>query len=323
MKLFSKVTILTLAIASTMMSFAQKNQNDEFQALSSTNFKEMGGSTYEFRSEVNEVGNVHIYMTETYKSGKVAKERLFIPDHNAFPTHFVEARDRSLGTPLADLKILGTKTQSTDTRIVFLDNSVYFVWYWKSKDSFKLQRVMKAQTSSSGGKKKGGGLKALKAAMAESKKTDEEKLAPLNEYLTAAFAKQDEVKATWEADNKAYIDKKAEHTKIMDEYVNKVNSDYWNSEEGQRKLAEMRQPDIILKNDLGVDVWLCYGSGVSTKLKPGETEDFTCTGGSVYKGTQRANNSLQADYNSSTDKLKFERNGTRCGETINISSVLP
>jgi hypothetical protein len=98
-----------------------------------------------------------------------------------------------------------------------------------------------------------------------------------------------------------------------------VNAAYWNSPEGQRKLAEMRQPDVILVNDTGADLLLCHGSGAYTRLKPGEKKAFTCTGGKVYRGTPRPNNNVQFD---ATDNLLLDLNGKNCGTTVNASSVI-
>jgi len=321
MKFISKTTLLMMTLIASGVFYGQKNQTEQYNALAGATFKEMGGSTYAFRSEKNQAGNVHIFMTETYKSGNVADEKLFVPDNEAFPATFVSARDRSLGTPLAELKVIGTNTQSTDKRLVFVEDELYIIWYWNSKSSFKIQRVLKAKKAKSedGGKKKGGGLKAFKAAMAASKQTDEEQMAPLKEYLNLAIAKQEELTPAWEKENKGIVDQKAKNKKSMDEYVNKVNSDYWNSEEGQRKLKEMRQPDVIIRNDTGGDLWLCYGQGASSKLEPGDTKSFSCTGGSVYRGTPV--NSSQAEYSSGDKMMSFD--GSKCGVTVNASSIMP
>lgn len=97
------------------------------------------------------------------------------------------------------------------------------------------------------------------------------------------------------------------------------NAAYWNSPEGQRKLAEMRQPDVVLINDTRGSLYLCHGSGAYTELKPGEKKSFSCLGGKVYRGTPRPNNNSQYD---ATDNLLLDLNGSNCGRIVNASSVV-
>ncbi len=282
MKLFSKVTLLASALIFSGVVFGQKSQNEQFSSLSSTTFKVMGGSTYEFRSETDEVGNLRIYMTETYKSGNKSDEKMFVADHGAFPTSFVSANMRSDNSPLEDLKVVGKKTSSTSDRLIFVDNKMYQVWYWKDKDSYKLKRVVAAQEISDNGKKKGGGLKAMKAAMAESKKTDEEKKAPLQAYLNEATKKQEELIPTWEAENKEYLEKVATNEKRWEEYVQKVNSDYWNSPEGQATLKKWREDEgkasnFTIKNETGNRLYVINEMGTVSWVAAGGTSDFFCS----------------------------------------------
>lgn len=95
------------------------------------------------------------------------------------------------------------------------------------------------------------------------------------------------------------------------------NADYWNSEAGQKKLAQMRQPRITLTNDTGTDFCLYHGQGVSTVLKPGEKKDFGCKDGKVYLGEKVPNSTNLKQ----TNKLLLDLNGTNCGAIINASTL--
>jgi hypothetical protein len=59
-----------------------------------------------------------------------------------------------------------------------------------------------------------------------------------------------------------------------------VNRKYWSSDEGKRVKARLDkkagQAKVTLVNDLGIDVLLCHGQGVSTRLKPGKKREFEC-----------------------------------------------
>lgn len=103
-------------------------------------------------------------------------------------------------------------------------------------------------------------------------------------------------------------------TNIM---IRQGNADYWNSEAGQKKLAQMRQPRIMLTNDTGADFCLCHGQGVSTVLKPGEKKEFGCRDGKVYLGEKVPNSTNLKQ----TNKLLLDLNGTNCGAKINASTL--
>ena len=97
------------------------------------------------------------------------------------------------------------------------------------------------------------------------------------------------------------------------------NAAYWNSEEGQRVLAKSRQPEVTLVNDTQGSVYLCYGQGASYDLKPGQKKTFSCSGGKVYRGTLRPNNSTQYD---ATSNVLLDLSGNDCGRTVNASGVI-
>jgi len=136
-------------------------------------------------------------------------------------------------------------------------------------------------------------------------------------YLIEMIAVQEKATANFTDDEKRneMIIKQA---KIDEENgVKAKNAAYWNSEEGKKNLGEMNQAKVTLLNDTGSPIYLCYGQGASSTIKPGEKMEFSCTSGKVYKGTPRAN-STQHD---KTDKVVLSLDGKGCGNTVNASSV--
>lgn len=99
-------------------------------------------------------------------------------------------------------------------------------------------------------------------------------------------------------------------------YDNK-NAAYWNSPEGQAKLQQLRKPRVTLINDTQHEVLMCYGSGVSKVLKPGEKLDFSCDNGKIYRGKHRPN-SEQLD---STGEVLLDLDGNNCGREIKASTL--
>lgn len=96
-----------------------------------------------------------------------------------------------------------------------------------------------------------------------------------------------------------------------------ANAAYWNSPEGQAKLNQLRKPKVTLVNDTQSDVLMCYGQGVSTILKPGETKTFSCDNGKIFKGKRREN-SEQLD---STGEVLLNLDGNNCGVEIKASTL--
>lgn len=151
------------------------------------------------------------------------------------------------------------------------------------------------------------------AKMSDLRSADLKKM--VTDYLTAMKKVQDanpyNETAKAEADAMKFA---VDSTQLT--YTNK-NAAYWNSPEGQKKLNQLRKPNVVLYNDTQGEVLMCYGSGVSKVLKPGEKLEFTCDNGKIYKGKHRPN-SEQLD---STREVLLDLDGKNCGVTINASTL--
>lgn len=231
---------------------------------------------------------------------------MYIPDQDAFPATYVKGR--YMGS--ADMINKYHAIERTETeRIVFMDKWVYVLSKFQNKDSYVIEKVMVF-----------GEIKSVKEAFAAKKKMENAKHKEvLQAYLDSAFAKQAELLPAWTASHQDLIKEREEAIFKVREEIKGVNAAYWNSPEGQRKLAEMRQPDVVLVNDTGSDLLLCYGSGAYWRLKPGEKKSFTCVGGKVYRGTPRPNNQTQFD---ATKNVLLDLDGKNCGRVVNASTVI-
>ena len=156
-----------------------------------------------------------------------------------------------------------------------------------------------------------------KNALKEMKTRDH--VATIQTYLS-------EMKAIQEAATANFTDKEKDEIAIIAQAkidkkagIQAKNAAYWNSPEGQRVLAKSRQPEITLVNNTSDMLLLCYGQGVSSELRPGESKTFSCSGGKVYRGTRRSGNSSQFD---PTDNVLLMRDGSNCGAVVNASNVI-
>lgn len=195
---------------------------------------------------------------------------------------------------------------------VYIDGILYLLENVKDPKnitSFKMEKFYLLMKPAIGEHKSG------KVLIKEMKTRDH--MATIKSYLTEMISVQEKATANFTDEEKkeemiiiqAKIDK--------ENGVKAKNAAYWNSEEGQKKLGEMNQAKVTLLNDTGSSIYLCYGQGAYSTIKPGEKMEFSCTSGKVYKGTPRAN-SPQHDR---TDKVVLSLDGKGCGNTINASSV--
>jgi hypothetical protein len=156
-----------------------------------------------------------------------------------------------------------------------------------------------------------------KEAQKEMKTRDHE--AAIKQYLSDMKGVQDAATASFTDQIRDEIAMREQAKIDRANGIQAKNAAYWNSEEGQRKLAEMRKEDITLVNDTQSELYLCFGSGAYKALKPGESTTFSCNGGKVYRGTLRPNNNSQYDQ---TDNVLLDRDGNGCGRTVNASTVI-
>jgi|GEM_PF-2161675 len=235
----------------------------------------------------------------------------YYPDEEAFPATYVWGR---LNTE-ACMRGWDYIERNNEQRMVILDEWVYILEKWENKDNYRIQKCFKKGELS--------GFKLTKKAFGAAKEMENAKhKETLQKYLDEAFKKQAEVLPAWQANNKAKIDKRIAAKERYQFTIDSVNGKYWSSAEGKRVKASLDkkagEAKIILVNDLSVDLLLCHGQGVSTRLKPGEKREFNCSGDKVRKGKLRPNNTAQFD---STDVVLIESDGKGCGQTVKASSV--
>lgn len=197
---------------------------------------------------------------------------------------------------------------------VYIDGIMYALKGIKDPQnitSFKIDEIYVLMKAAQGEHTSG------KVALKEMKSRDHE--AVIKQYLADMKKTQENATANFseEVKNEIAI---IEQAKIDKEAgIQAKNAAYWNSEEGKRKLGEMRQEDVTLVNDTQGDLYLCYGSGAYKALKPGEKTTFSCLGGKVNRGTLRPNNNSQYD---KTDNVLLDLDGNNCGRTVNASTVI-
>ncbi len=236
----------------------------------------------------------------------------YYPDEEAFPATYVWGR---LNTE-ACMKGWDYLELRKANRMVILDEWVYILEKWESKDSYRIQKCFKKGELS--------GFKLTKKAFGATKEMEKANhKETLQKYLDEAFKKQSELLPAWQANNKAKIDKRIAAKERYQFTIDSVNGNYWNTAEGKRVKAQLDkkagQAKVTLINDMAIDVLLCHGSGVSTRLKPGEKKMFECQeAASVKKGKPRQNNNSQFD---ATDVIILNLDGKNCGRVVNASTV--
>lgn len=318
-----KLTLFTLMLAATSWAqVAVENQTEKAQKMgdgvytsyvitydrstSSYSFAGCCSDWYQFTFSDYSAGHKKFEMKMTTSSFGPS---MYIPDEDAYPVTFVKSRYMGDADMIEKYHAI---EQYTEERIVFLDEWVYVLTNWINKDNYEIEKVF-AFGEITGGK-------AVKEAFAAKKKMEKANhKETLQAYLDAAFAKQQELLPKWKEENQSLINEREEAKIKVRAEIDGVNSAYWNSEEGQRKLAEWRKEDVTLVNDTNSDLLLCYGSGAYKALKPGEKTTFSCNNGKVYRGTLRPNNNSQYDR---TDNILLDLNGNNCGNSVNASSVI-
>lgn len=248
---------------------------------------------------------------EIKEAEKTSTENYY-PDEEAFPATYVLGR---LNTE-ACMRGWNYIPRDKEKRLVVLDEWIYILEKWESKDNYRIQKCFKKGELS--------GFKHTKKAFGAAKEMENAKhKETLQKYLDEAFKKQMELLPAWQANNKAKMDKEQAKKDRYRFTIDSVNGKYWNSDEGKRVKARLDkkagQANVTLVNDLGIDVLLCHGQGVSTRLKPGEKREFACEEGTtVKKGKPRQNNNLQFD---ATDVVILNLDGKNCGRVVKASTV--
>ena len=244
------------------------------------------------------------------------KPIMFLPDNEAFPITYVEkvyegnkAMQNSIGyapriNPLTDIN-----------RVVFLDGMIYLITNWKSKDDYFLQAVLEYT------EKPMGKLKMMKEVISSPKKMAAlDPHTKLQNYLNAAYAKQQKVYNTWIQDpvNASVV----EGTKIKRELtlkaIQKKNDDYKKSDEYKRiqeinAMGERRdrENNVTVRNNTSKDAYIYYdGSSNADIVRANGKGTFNCKKSIFFSFTKGGSSSSSTLLNSS---------GNSCGSTVTIN----
>ncbi len=204
---------------------------------------------------------------------------------------------------------------------LYLNEILYGLKGVKSADNFNIEKIYISAAKKEPAKKMTmkEKLAALKAGVATPAIiTDRDHHTIIKEYLNAMLPIQKEATANFTATEKAEIAAIQQGDADHDAEVKNKNAAFWNSEQGQKKLADMNQAPTILKNDTGSAIWICHGSS-STKIPAGASEEFAYSiGGTVYLG--KAINGSQAKCEMSDAMFKVQ---DYSGKIVNASTVMP
>ncbi|WP_407556671.1 hypothetical protein [Winogradskyella sp. 4-2091] len=255
--------------------------------------------------------------------------RLFADD-TAFPVTYMQSNyegngklQKAVGYVVREGKSVG------DERFVFVDDYLFFLSDWKSKDDYSVRFILKfpeTTTKDSGEKtkkkKKGGFFKKLKQGLKEGSTGSEEKIKKLKAevlqpYLNKATAQQKSQYATWIKDPKNVKLKKhiADTRVLMDKAMKKYNDDIFNSPEHQRMLAFNKwyknNKVMTVHNKTGRRIWVgsSKNAHITTGIDNGHSRSISCSSDMYY---------YFIDENR-TPGTKFYTADTACGSSVTIN----
>ncbi len=155
----------------------------------------------------------------------------YFPDEEAFPVTYVKGRYEGNAEMIKEFNVV--ELTSSD-RLVFTEEWIYQLQKWKSKDDYVIKNLIKREELS--------GFKGVKASFSAAKKNEGNlRRDELQAYLDAAFKKQADVLPAWKEANKDLIEEREINVLRVEAAIKGKNDAYWQSEEGQRKLARMRK----------------------------------------------------------------------------------
>ncbi|GAB5565846.1 MAG: hypothetical protein Wins2KO_29090 [Winogradskyella sp.] len=257
----------------------------------------------------------------------------YFPDHIAFPVTYISSAyegnkklQEKVGYVVREGRSVG------DDRIVFIDNYLFMLQNWKSKDDYEIRWILMAPKAENGDnteenvkpkKKKKGFFKSLKDKVKKAKSgagsvsIEKMKAEVLQPYLDKATKKQQDFYQTWikKSENKKtkkYLDdKRALMTKAIKQY----NDDIFNSPEYQRMLAYQKWIDnninVTVYNKSDRTVWVGSSSSafITSKIEAGGSSTQTCTSDLYY---------YYSDTKGSKG-YKFYTANSACGSTATIN----
>lgn len=249
-----------------------------------------------------------------------------IPNHYTQPSAFLQAVKQKVEALSKEVMIPNYGGDFT----VVIDGLVYEVRSvikseFVDPSDFKITNVY-ALTGKKAGEKKKMSLKEKLKAAKEAVKSggvpesvrSRDHYKVVKDYLVAMETVQAQATQKFTAEIRNEVNAIDEAIMLYYKEVKDVNDEFWASEEGQWHLKQWSKKPIVLVNDTGVKLGICYGQGVSEWLAPGESKEFDC-GSSVSRGYAKGGTS-QLDCKE--ELISIGSSAPECGTTINASSVI-
>jgi hypothetical protein len=322
-----KKTLLTLLVMMTLIQvnlYGQENQTVKAEKFGEGNHMEYninynnGSYTYDGLEQTPWNLRFEDYL-ENHKTifTKRYGEQQYFPDRDVFPATYIKGR--FIGNP-EQIEKYQVVEYTYDERMVILDEWLYLLEDWEDKDNYTIERILRK------GELKG--LKITKEAFSANKRMeDANHPEKLQEYLDAAFAKQEELLPAWRDANADLIAQRQENERQIYAEFKGTNDAFWASPEGQAILKrweeEKGKPAKVtactILNDLPPESQNKYGNVrlafadfrvAASSLLRNQTMEVDCDNVKVYVGVE-----------GSTEKgrLLFETSEDMCGKTINLS----
>ncbi|WKK87065.2 hypothetical protein QYS48_09725 [Marivirga arenosa] len=267
----------------------------------------------------------------------------FLPDNWAFPATYIQKGYEGNKQMQEDFGYIPQKIHKNDNheeRVVYLNGWIFNLSDWKNKDDYTLWTIsipklsneerealkekQKAEENINDKKKKG--LKGKLLALQESAMSPEYRalhnanaLKMLQDYLDAAFAKQEKEYAAWikNPGNAKFVENVELIRETMIKFYKKDKEEYYNSEEYRRIKANNEAADqaranstVTLKNESGGTICVTTG-GSSKTIGPGGSSSFQCSK-DIYYGQMNGNTC------STTKGSLIVSANQSCGDTITV-----
>lgn len=281
-----------LLVAILIANFSAKAQVEQTEAVKSNgggvhiNYvatKEGGSYKYEFSyykptfrlEPFHELDQTMVY----YKNENIPSEELFVPAEDAFVVTYVRARYKGNDSII---NVTHGMQYYTEDRLVFVDEFVYYLTNWKSKDDYVIKYVFKPGelTKIQGAKEVFAADKNMQKAGVTEK---------LENYLKTAFEKQAQLLPEWEKMNPEMVGRRERNAEYASALIEAKNNAWWASPEGQAKLKEMRESSnsnsptkftVVNTGSNAIDIGSQMGS--HTHLQSGSSMKFNCSDDVYY-----------------------------------------
>lgn len=211
------------------------------------------------------------------KKGSSLGPSMYVPDVEAFPATFVNARYEGNQEMIEKYDVI---QRFNEDRIVILDEWVY-VLEWNSKDDFVIDKVLRPGEFS--------GVKAVKASFKAKKvMKNADHYNTLKAYLDKAFAKQASLLPKWMEENEDLIKQREENRKKVLAEIRGFNEAFWETEEGKAILRNNQNFEnaqkswVYIENQSGRDIRVLPENGIGTTIRSGSKSHFDCNQNIYY-----------------------------------------